>query len=183
MNVEKRRKLYQNAGREVAYLSVFVALTIAAQLCLAVLPGVELVTVLFVGYAFAAGARRGMLAATAFSLVRQLVFLVFPTVLLLYLLYFNLLAALFGALGRRVKNPVKALWWLTVLACVCTTCFTLLDNVITPLWYGYSRRAAKAYFWASLPFMLPQIACTAATVSTLFLPFQKVFAYAHRQRR
>ncbi len=175
MNGENRRKLYKNGGEEIAYLAVFVALTIAAQVCLAFLPGVELVTLLFVSYAFAMGARRGMLAATAFSLLRQLVFGVFPTVLLLYLLYYTWLAALFGFLGTQVKAPVKALWWLTLLACVCTACFTLLDCILTPLWYGYTKGAAEAYFWAALPFMLPQIACTAATVGTLFLPLQKVF--------
>ena len=55
------------AAKECAYLAVFVALLIAAQFVFSFLPGVEIVTVLFVGYAFVFGVKRGMLAATAFS--------------------------------------------------------------------------------------------------------------------
>ena len=57
----------QNIGRDCAYIAVFVALTIAAQLCLSFVPGVEVVTVLFVTFSFAFGCRHGIVAATAFS--------------------------------------------------------------------------------------------------------------------
>ncbi|MBR2441775.1 MAG: hypothetical protein IKB20_01715 [Clostridia bacterium] len=163
------------SAKESAYVAVFVALLIAVQLALSVLPGVELVTVLFVAFAFTFGIGRGMVAATAFSIVRQLVFGFYPNVLILYLLYYNLLTLLFGAVGKRVKAPHKKLVFIVLLACLCTVCFTLLDNVITPLWYGYTKRVAKLYFKASLTFMLPQIACTAITVSVLFLPLYGVF--------
>ena len=165
----------KRASKECAYLAVFVALVIAAQICLAFLPGVEIVTVLFVSYSFVFGARRGALAAVAFSLLRQLVFGFFPLVFILYLVYYPLLALLFGFLGSRVKKPVRALWWLTVTACVCTVCFTLIDNILTPLWNAYTAEAAKAYFLASLSVLLPQVICTAVTVALLFLPLERVF--------
>ena len=171
---ESRRRVL-TASKECAYLAVFVALVIAAQLCLSAIPGVEVVTLLFVVYAFSFGVGRGMLAATAFSLLRQLVFGFFPTVLLLYLLYYNLLTLLFGLLGKRIKLPVKWLWLLTLVACVCTAFFTFFDDILTPLWYGYTWKAAKAYFYASLSFMLPQIVCTGVTVGLLFLPLWKTF--------
>lgn len=163
------------ASKECAYLAVFVALVIAAQLCLAFIPGVELVTVLFVAYAFAFGAKRGTVAATVFSLLRQLIYGFVPIVLILYLIYFNLLAALFGAFGKRVKNSVRSLWWLTAIACLCTVCFCVLDNILTPLWYAYTKAAAHAYFLASLSVLLPQVVCTAVTVALLFLPLERVF--------
>ena len=169
-------RLAVRSGKECAYLALFVALVLAAQLAFSALPGVEVVTVLFVGYAFVFGVRRGMIAATAFSLLRQLIFGFSPTVLILYLFYFNGLTALFGALGRVVKKPLFALWWIVLIACVCTACFTMLDNILTPLWYGFSKRATKAYITASLPFMIPQLICTALSVGLLFLPLQKTFS-------
>lgn len=169
------KRLAVRGAKECAYLAVFVALVIAVQLCLAVVPGVELVTVLFVSYAFVFGIRRGMLAATAFSLVRQLVFGFSTTVLILYLVYYNALTAIFGGIGRGVKEPIRALWWIVLTACVCTVCFSVLDNIITPLWYGYTKRATRAYFLASLSFMLPQLVCTAVSVSILFIPLQRAF--------
>ena len=103
------KNIIKNTAKEIAPLAVFVALVIAAQFVLSFVPGVEIVTVLFVSYAFVFGMRRGMLAATAFALLRQLLFGFYPTVLVLYLLYFNGLAALFGWLGQKVKNPLRDL--------------------------------------------------------------------------
>ena len=165
----------QNLGKDCAYIAVFVALTIAAQFCLSFVPGVEVVTVLFVSFSFAFGCRRGMIAATAFSLLRQLIFGFFPTVLVLYLIYYNLLALLFGFLGWWSRLTPKKLFWLTALACVCTVCFTLIDNIITPLWYGYSGRVFKLYFYASFSFMIPQVICTAISVGVLMFPLVKIF--------
>ncbi len=175
-NTAKRDRT-RKASKECAYLAVFVALLIAAQLCLAFLPGVEIVTVLFITYAFTFGAKRSVLAAVAFSLLRQLVFGFFPTVLILYLIYYPLLALLFGFLGSRVKSPVCALWWLAAVACFCTACFSMLDNLLTILWNAYTAEAAKAYFLASLSVLLPQVICTAVTVTLLFLPLERVFRF------
>ncbi len=183
MNGENRKNIAGRVSKECAYMAVFVALLIAVQLVLSFLPGVELVTLLFVGYAFVFGVKRGMLSATAFSLLRMLVFGFQPVVLVLYLVYYNLLTLLFGWLGGRVKQPLKSLWWLTVVACLCTASFSLADNILTPLFYGYSKRAFEAYFVASLSFMLPQIVCTALTVGLLFLPVVAAFRVAKRGLR
>lgn len=187
MNGESREKKSKYAivksAKECAYLAVFVALVIAGQVLLSALPSVEIVTVMFVGYSFVFGVKRGMLAATAFSLLRQFVFGVYPTVLILYLLYFNGLAAVFGGLGRRVKKPLKNLWWIVLLACVCSASFTLMDNILTPLWYGYSARVTKMYFTASLPIMITQVVCTAVSVGALFVPLEKTFQLAKKGLR
>lgn len=168
------------SAKECAYLAAFVALVLALQLVFAAVPGVELVTVSFVAYSFAFGSKRGCITATAFALLRQLVFGFFATVLILYLVYFNLLALLFGLLGRKMCLSGKNLVWLVLTACLCTVFFSMFDNLLTPIWYGYSPRATKAYLLASLPFMLPQVICTAVSVSILFLPMVKVFFAAKR---
>lgn len=179
----QRKTVKQRAlrtSKEIAYVAVFVALVIAAQLVFAMIPGLEVVTVLFVSYAFAFGVCRGMLAATAFSLLRQLVFGFVPSVLALYLLYFNFLTLLFGLLGRIVKRPSLNLWWLVVIACVCTALFSMLDNLITPFWLGYGWEETKKYFVLSLPVMFPQIGCTGVTVGFLLLPLVKAFRLSKR---
>lgn len=163
------------AAKECAFVAVFVALVIAAQLVLSFLPGVEVVTVLFVSYAFVMGWKRGVIAACVFSLLRQIVFGIFPVVLILYLIYYTLLALCFGALGKRIKRTTKFLPLLVAIACVGTVGFTMLDNLLTPLWYGYGAKAARLYFYSSLPFMIPHVICTAVSVACLFLPLTFVF--------
>ena len=175
------KKAAVRSGKECAYLAVFVTLLIASQLALSFVPGVEIVTVSFVAYSIAMGARRGMVVATAFSILRGFVFGFFPTVLLLYLIYFNLLALCFGLIGRKWQVGVKTLPFLVLIACFCTVCFTLIDCVLTPLWYAYSAEAARAYFLASLPFVLPQVVCVALSVSLLLLPLNKALLLVKRQ--
>ena len=184
INTEKKKaKVWARSAKECAYLAVFVALTIGGQVAFSLVPGVEIVTLLFVCYTFVFGVGRGMLAATAFSLLRQLVFPFSPTTLLLYLVYYNFLSAVFGGLGHIVKRPLVCLWWLTAMACVCTVFFTALDNVITPLWLGFSDRAWRAYAYASLSFMIPQVVCTAVTVGVLFYPLQRVLRQIKKSLR
>jgi energy-coupling factor transport system substrate-specific component/cob(I)alamin adenosyltransferase len=164
-----------HTAKECALLAVFVAVVIAAQTVLSAIPGVEIVTVLFVSYSFVVGWKRGILAATAFSLLRQIIFGFFPTVLILYLVYYNLLTLCFGLLGMMIKEPIKALPLIVLIAYFGTVLFSVIDNIITPLWYGYSAQVTRAYILASLPFMIPQVICTAISISCLFLPLWKVF--------
>ena len=175
------KKAAVRSAKECAYLAVFVSLLIASQIALSFIPGVEIITVSFVAYSLAMGTRRSMLAATAFSLLRGFVFGFFPSVLLLYLIYFNLLALCFGLIGWKWQVGVKTLPLLALIACLCTVCFTLIDCVLTPLWYAYSAEAANAYFLASLPFVLSQVICTAISVSLLLLPLNKAFSLVKKQ--
>lgn len=178
---EKRVNKGARSAKECAYLAVFVALVIAAQLAFSFVPGVEIVTVSFVAYSLVMGTKRATVAATAFSLLREFVFGFFPSVLVLYLVYFNLLALCFGLLGGKFRAGLKSLPRLVLIACACTVCFTLIDCVITPFWYGYSAKATKAYVLASLPFMIPQVICTAVSVSVLLLPLTKAFSLVKKQ--
>lgn len=181
-NRAKRR--VARSAKELTVLSVFVALTIAAQLVFSTIPGVEVVTVLFVSFCYAFGVSRGMIVATAFSLLRCLLFGFFPNVVILYLIYYNLLALTFGLLGRTkfVKNGVRFIIFVGV-ACLCTVAFTAIDNLVTPLFYGYAAGAWKAYAAASLSFLLPQTVCSAITVSLLFYPLERAFALGRKIAR
>ena len=174
--LQKAERKNAHPAKECAYLSMFVALLIAVQLAFSAIPGVELVTVMLAAYSFAMGAKRGAIAAVAFSMLRQLVFGFFPTVLVLYLLYYPAFSALFGLLGRKITRPVRALWVIVAVSGITTACFTLIDNILTPLWYGYSERATELYFKASLTFFVPQVISAVLSVGVLFLPLWTIFS-------
>ena len=160
-------------AKECAYLAVFVALVIGVQLAFAAIPGVELVTVLFVAYSFVFGIKRGMLAAIVFSVLRQLVFGIYVNVLVLYLIYYNLLTFFFGWLGNRQKRI--GLWCIVLCACLFTVGFTLTDNVITIWINGLTANAARIYMYASLSVMITQTICVGVSVGVLFLPIKRTF--------
>lgn len=171
------------SAKECALIAVFVAILIVAQIALSAVPGVEVVTVLIVAYSFSCGNKRSMLAVTVFSFLRQIVFGFYPVVLILYLVYFNLLALTFGFIGRKIKNEKKGLIPVVIIACIGTAVFTMLDNVLTPIWYGYSVKATKMYFIASLSFLIPQLVCTAVSVLVLFLPLLKAFRMVYKTNK
>ncbi len=248
MQCRKTKKL--SPAKEIAYIAVACALLIGAQYVFSFISGVEIVTLLFICFAYKFGIRDGVICAVAFSLLRCIIFGFYPTVIVLYLIYYPSLCTIFGALGHLKKstfekypwyfavavnalllgtavisavccgcglikvsqvyrNTVYALLWVifslcTVLciifdglltakkvfkkntanalkiitfasiAAVCTISFTLLDDLITPLFFGYSRMTALAYFYASFTAMLPQTVCTIVTISTLFAPLNSV---------
>ncbi len=166
-------------AKDIAIIGVYTALMIGAQFALSAISGVELVTVLFLSFCFCFGVTRGIVVANAFSLLRCFVFGFFPTVLILYLVYYNIFAVVFGLLGKWCKRQVGAREKvITVLtAIVMTVFFTALDDIITPLYYGYSLDAAKAYALASVAAMIPQIFCVAISVTILFPVLVKAFRY------
>ena len=176
-NVSAQKK--QSALRGVGYVAVvavFTALLLAAQYALWFVKGVEAVTVLLLVFSYRFGVRCGVLSAVAFSLLRCLLFGFFPNVVLLYLIYYPLFAACFGGVGNALRRraDLKTQLLLTALAVLFTAFFTLLDDAVTPLFYGYTKEAALAYFLASLPTMAMQCACALLTVFLLFRPLMAV---------
>lgn len=65
------------------------------------------------------------------------------------------------------------------LAICCTIIFTLLDDVITPLIYGYSFDVAIGYFYTSFLALLPQTISVSISVAILFYPLKKVMRMFH----
>ncbi len=167
-----------HSAKEIARTAVFVAMLIGAQYAFSAVPFVEIVTLLFACYAYVFGAMRGVVAAVAFALLRQFLFGFYPVVLILYLAHFSLLSVVFGAVGKYCPlSGWRRLLLVVAVAMFCTVCFTLLDNVLTPMYYGYSERAAKMYFRASLPFMIGQTVCVAVSMGVLFVPLTKALLF------
>ena len=159
-------------AKEFIYPAVFTAMLIGAQLVLSGVAGVEIVTVLLLAFTYVFGLKQGFIVANAFSLLRCMIFGFFVNVVFLYLVYYNLFVLVIGLLARVLKKryTIKIHVLLTVVAVVLVACFTLIDDFITPLLYGYSAYATKLYFTASLTVMIPQMICASATVTALFFP-------------
>ena len=171
--ISKEKVLY--TAKECTYIAVFVAMLIGSQFALSALPGVELVTVLFVAFSYTFGIKRGMISATVFTLLRQFIFGFYPSVFLTYIIYFNGLTAWFGFLGKTIKRTFKNLVIIVLFACVFTAIFSLLDCVITPLFYAFTWDAFVGYFAGSIPFMISGVICNAITNAVLFYPLHRAF--------
>lgn len=159
------------AAKEIALISVFTALLIDGQFVLSGISGVEIVTVLLLSFSYYFGLRRGLFVANTFSLLSCFIFGFFPTIIILYVVYYNLFVVVFGLLGIRFKKElnVKKLVILVITAVLMTVLFTALDDVITPLYYGFSLDAMKSYAIASLTSIVTQVVCTILT-GILLLP-------------
>lgn len=162
--------------RDLALIGLYTALLIGAQLALSFISGVEIITLLLAVFAFCFGTWKSLMLSTAFSLLRCLVFGFFPNVLILYLIYYNLFSLAVSLLARGLRGctGLKTLIIVTLMVGILTVCFTLLDNVITPVYYGYSLEATKAYFVASLSTLIPHVVCAVASIIIGFIPLVKL---------
>ena len=165
-----------NKTKFVVRVAMCVALLIAGQLALSSVTGIEIVTVMLLSFCYCYGVRHGIAIATTFSLLRCFVFGFQINVIVLYLVYYNLFAIFFGWLGGHFtgKNALLRTVVIVVAAVVFTALFTLLDDVITPLIFGFNENATKVYFYQSLAAVIPQTVCAAVTVTLLFHPLTRV---------
>lgn len=221
--------------RTITLCALMVALLISVQFCLGFVSGVELVTVLFVSFCYVFGVKKGIIVATVFSIVRCIIFGFFINVIILYLIYYNFAAIVFGLLRKHrvvfkmvvpslllciailcvyfaingipisiiYQAKVTIMLWILFGICIfifisyfvasivsrsnlakeisitvstavcCTVMFTLLDDIITPLFYGYSIDVAIGYFYTSFLALLPQTISVSLSVAILFYPLKK----------
>lgn len=168
-------------AKEIAIISIYTALLIGGQTVLSGVAGVEVVTVMLLAFCYYFGIRAGFAVANAFSVLRCLIFGFFPSVIILYLIYYNIFSAVFGLLGMRFKGKygIKIHAILLICALFMTVLFTVLDNLITPLYLGFTAVATKAYRALSLSALIPQLICTGVTVLLLFPALIKIFNTTH----
>ena len=172
-------------ARFVTTTALFTATLICVQLALSGVGGIELVTVFFLAFCFYMGIRAGVAVAICFSLLRCFLFGFYPSVIILYLIYYPLFALFFGWFGTKFGHKITNVkfFFIVLFAVIFTAFFSMLDCAITPLIYGFNNRTWLAYFYSSLPFMGTQIACVIISVSILFIPlvkgFEKISRYSH----
>lgn len=164
-------------AKEISIISVFVALLISGQLALSAVSGIEIVTALTVSFFYFFGLKRGLIVATAFSLLRCIIFGFIVNVVILYLIYYNLLALVIWLASKALKSQtkIKDIIIVTAIAVVMTVLFTMIDNVLSLVMYGLSQNAFKVYVQASLLTMVPQMICVAITVPLLFVPLIRIY--------
>ena len=162
--------------RFIVRVAICVAMLIGGQLALSGRSGIEIVTVMMLCFCFSYGIRTGVAIAIVFSLLRCFVFGFQVNVIVLYLVYYTLFAVFYGWLGTRFTGKITFLkkGIIVASAVAFTVLFTLLDDVITPLIFGFHANAAKVYFLQSLYAVIPQTICAAVTVFVLFTPLTGV---------
>ena len=164
-------------AKEITILGLFVALLIGGQFVLSGISGIEIVTVLITSFCFYFGVFRGCVVATAFSLLRCFIFGFFPNVIVLYLIYYNLVAIIFGFIGKAFTREInlKKLIIITITAVLLTAFFTALDVGLMGIFYLFPLKTLFAYFTAGVPTLIAQIICVAVSVFLLFSPLLKVY--------
>ncbi len=164
--------------KDLTLIGLFTAILIGGQFALFSIAGIEIVTVLFASFAFYFGIVRGCAVATTFSVLRCFVFGFMPNVLILYLVYYNLSALVLGLVGKSMHKQISVVKVIVVVAtcALLTVFFTLLDNFITPLYYGMTGETLKAYLALSLSTMVPQVICSIITVATIFPSLVKLYS-------
>lgn len=162
---------------------IYTALILACQIVLSGIAGVELVSVLLLAFCYVKGVKSGLLVATSFSLIRCFVFGFMPQVIVLYLIYYNLFAIVFGFIGSCFSRTYSVKAHVVSTFCVggTTVLFTLFDCIITPLMYSFTHKAANAYFIASIPVVIPHVICVVATTVFLFFPLVKALLTTQNQ--
>lgn len=164
--------------KDIVRVAICTAMLIGGQLVLSSISGVEIVTVLLLCFCYSYGIKNGIAIATTFSLLRCFIFGFHINVIVLYLIYYNLFAIFFGWLGKRFSCKISLFGTIIVIASAMafTIFFTLLDDLLTPLIFGFSANATKAYFFASFYAIIPQTICTMLTVFVFFNLLTKVIS-------
>lgn len=161
-----------DTAKGITSIGLYVALLLGTQLVLSSISGIEIVTVLLLSFCYVFGTTKGICVATIFSILRCLIFGFYPSVIILYLIYYNVFAIFFGWIGIKFGKSINCTKHILIIvfASIFTLLFTLLDDIITPLFYGLDFMAFKSYFMYSLTTLVPQIICTIVTVLILFVP-------------
>ncbi len=159
------------SSKEVALIAVTCAMLIGGQLALSAVPGIEIVTVLLASFAAAFGVKRGVLLAVAFSLLRCLVFGFFPSVVILYMVYYPLFALVcaLAAKGNRTSHSAV----IALFAVVMTVGFSFLSGLIDHWMYGVDFWAYMAYgAWVTVV----QTICAALSCFAFLPLLRKLFS-------
>lgn len=166
------------SAKEIAFIGVVVSVLIGGQFVLSAFAGIEIITVILAVYCFTFGIVRGVITATAFSLLRCIVFGFFPHVVLLYLIYYNLFAVVVGLFGKWLKHsplPIQ-IGVITVLCVLLVLIFTVIDIVLNLWILGVVPPVAqKIYVVKSIPVAITQALSNAVIIPLCFYPLLKVF--------
>ncbi len=157
-------------SKEIALIGGMSALLLGGQLALSAVAGVEVVTVLTVAFSSVFGIRRGCTLAVVFSLLRCILFGFFPSVVILYLIYWPLLAFITALSSKgRIWSSTPVL---TAEALVMTLIFPFISVCIDSFMYGVKF---IPYMTMQIPVTVLQLICVAATCLFLLPVLRRLF--------
>lgn len=161
------------AARKVATVGIAAATLECGKLVLAVIPNVEVVTLLTALYGYTFGVW-GVLASVVFVCIEPLIW-GFGSWFITYLIYWPTLAFIFMLLGRvKLKSRIA----LTGTALICTLFFGVLSSLVdVGLFTGYFDRffyRFGIYYARGIVFYAIQLATNAVLFPLLFLPMHKM---------
>ena len=166
----------------IAVSAMFAALIVGGKQALAVLPNIEVVTLLIALCAYVWGAIVVFPAVNVFIVVDMAIWGV-NTWIISYFIHWNTVALVFWLLSKaRFRNKVVEITMATLTATVLTTSFGVLTSIVDTL-VGFTgkgffldvddffARFAVMYVrgWVP-PFYLAQIVCNIVLFATAFLP-------------
>ena len=167
LNELKEKRPPFNA-RTIALVAIMTATIEVAKLVLAVLPNIEVVTLLCALYGYVFG-WYGVLAAGLFVCLEPMIWPI-GTWVATYFIYWPLVAMVFMLLSRaKIKGRLP----LTATALGLTIFFGVLSSAIDATVYGFTVSYFKNFvlnYIRGIPFYFNHIICNAAVFPTLF-PF------------
>lgn len=172
----RERKNASLAVRRISLVGMMAAMLTGGKLALAVIPNVEIVTLLSALYGYVFGGL-GILAVLVFVTVEPLLWGV-GTWVISYYLYWPFVSLVFlflRRIGVRHRLP------LTAAALLLTVWFGVLTSLVdVGLFMGYYDRFFERfgiYYMRGIVFYIIQIACNAVTFPLLFSPLARTLFY------
>ena len=165
INAHKKRAI--SGARAIALVGITAATVECGKLALAVLPNIEIVTLLVALYGYVFG-WYGVASAVVFVSIEPLIY-GFGTWLPAYFIYWPLVAIVFMLLA---KMRVRSRWLLTAAAVVLTVFFGILTSLIDVglLSGNFDRFFYRfgVYYARGIVFYAIQIACNAVLFPLVF---------------
>jgi hypothetical protein len=167
MNKSKQEKRRRNPAYNVALVGIMAATVECGKLALAVLPNIEVVTILLALYGYVFGIY-GIAAAFIFVSIEPLIY-GFGTWLPAYFIHWPLVAIVFMLLG---KAKMKNRWVITAVAILLTFFFGVLTSIfdVGLLSGNFDRFFYRfgVYYARGIVFYAIQIACNTVLFSLCF---------------
>ncbi len=178
----------KNVALRLCVTATFSALLVAGKQALAILPNVEIVTLLIALCAFVWGVGYALPAVFVFIAVDVAIYGV-NTWVISYVIHWNAVALAFWLLAKvKPKNKALTVFSATVLAVFLTACFGVLTSAVDTVvgftgkgfftdFSEFAKRFAAMYV-AGISFFVTHVVCNAVLFSVAFLPLWEVNAKA-----
>jgi hypothetical protein len=165
----------KNISKRITLTATLAASITAGKFALSWLPNIEIVTLLICLYAVVFGLRTAFPAVTVFCLVEGFLF-GFSVYLILYLVYWNMLALFAALLAAKTK---KALFF-TAYAVLMTVFFGVLSTALETLFFSAASAAWRYFvlrYFYGIPFFVTQIICNAVLFPAAFAPLRNALEH------